>query len=129
MKQLRIILAALASFALAIPLVALTSAASVDIPFDFQANGKNFTAGKYRLEPSSTAGSVIVLRNEQGEACFMTTIPIGNPNRAETPRMEFRKTAGDHILASVYMPGGTGGRGVHTKKLPSGERVALALAR
>lgn len=128
------VLAVMVCVALAVPAAAATMV-RVEIPFAFDAAESILPAGQYVIERSLTSG-LMYLRSEKSETKVMMTVPVGNSNQAQAPRLVFEKRGATYRLAEVYMAGMNSGAGIPATKRQllvakrqSPERIVVALAR
>ena len=102
---------------------------NVNVPFDFVAGDKQLPAGRYLvrrvrfeaesallIEGAEAGARVIVLTNAAGET-------------AKRPTLTFKQYGDQHFLASVHLPGTSGGRELQESKQERDLRTAAAAGR
>ena len=77
----------------------------VKVPFAFVVNGRNFPAGKYRVERTDMSSSVLLIRGEKGNhaAAFVLTTPAAGKDPAgSAPALTFSRDENQYRLSSVW---------------------------
>ena len=76
------------------------------VPFDFQVNGREFHAGRYRVEMNAAAGTadVVSLRGQDGKAfAFVLTIPAnGHDPKGYEPALVFTRGETTYTLSQIW---------------------------
>jgi hypothetical protein len=98
-------------FAGATASAAVSNTVEVKIPFPFVANGKEFPAGQYMIQPDALSPTVLLLRGEKGKraATFMMTMPAeGGDPAGSVPALTFIRHENQLQLATVWDSGTEG---------------------
>ncbi len=83
--------------------IAYADVVTADIQFPFKAGGKEFSAGKYRLESDLQSGDII-LRNESTGKALLLPVTERLSGRDEA-LVVFDKQGDQYYLSEIYMPG------------------------
>jgi len=78
-----------------------------DIPFDFQANGHQFTAGKYNIGPEVAYGNTGVLAissKTSRESKRLGLVNLNSANGSEKGKLVFVKVNGSYKLSDIMTP-------------------------
>ena len=90
------------------------------VPFEWQANGHQFAAGKYTINKEESS-PVLCIRNENGKGAFLMTGETSGSNTS--PRLVFHRYGDHYFLAEVWAPGASGSK-VRTSLARKRKRIA-----
>jgi hypothetical protein len=82
------------------------SSLNVDIPNSFTLNDKVLPAGKYTIERSPVAESLLLLRGE-GRTMFFSTLPVLSANASKGSKLIFDKVGDSYFLSEIWVSGAT----------------------
>ncbi len=85
------------------------------IPFAFDLNGQHFDAGRYTFEARFGTGLITVTPEEGARHAFLGW-PLGDPSKAQDPKLVFYKVDDAYYLAELWLSGSGMGKGVPVKK-------------
>jgi hypothetical protein len=85
---------------------------TVDLPFAFQVNNKQFPAGKYQVNAEAGHAEVLLRSADCKQAIFSLSAPIESGKTREVPSLVFRRYDDRYFLAQIWMPGTSSGRGL-----------------
>jgi hypothetical protein len=74
----------------------------VNVPFNFEANGKTMKAGVYDVQARSNAAIIEVTNIRGGGHVFRVATPLGSPKPNTEPRLVFRCNDETCSLAQVW---------------------------
>ena len=73
-----------------------------NIPFDFEAGGKHYEAGKYSVGPLSGSSSIAIRNIEKGDMRLLGANSLGGTNDWDNPgTLTFRKVNGQYRLNQI----------------------------
>jgi hypothetical protein len=79
---------------------------SFQIPFEFQANGKQLPAGKYLVKRSPRTPLILLIQNrEQNIRMYLNIVPSGMLNQATRSTMSFKKYGESYFLSELKLQG------------------------
>jgi hypothetical protein len=96
--------------ALSVPAAAQAQSVTVNIPFDFSANGQNVPAGTYRISLQDPRYLSFVHTQSTKKQYLMLVQPTGEQNSRDGGRLIFRRYGDSNYLYQVWMPGHGAGR-------------------
>jgi hypothetical protein len=85
---------------------------TVDLPFAFQVNNKQFPAGKYQVNAGAGHAEVLLRGVDCKQAIFSLSTPIESGKARVVPSLVFRRYDDRYFLAQIWMPGTSSGRGL-----------------
>jgi len=85
---------------------------TVNLPFAFEVNNKQFPAGQYRI--AAGAGQAVVqLRGvDNKQAVFSLSLPIDSKKTREYPALIFNRYGNRYFLSQIWAAGSITGRGL-----------------
>ena len=93
-----------------------------DIQFPFKAGGKEFSAGKYRIETILQSEELTIRNEATGKAVVLSYTTRLSPRESEEGSVVFDKAGDQYYLSEIYMPGidgfglkGATGKHTHVK--------------
>ena len=99
--------------------VALTSAfaqagqpLTVDLPFAFQVNNKQFPAGKYNVTAGAGQAVVLLRSVDCKQAMFSLSMPIESKKNHADSTLVFRRYGDRYFLSQIWLRGSNSGRGL-----------------
>jgi hypothetical protein len=85
---------------------------TVNIPYKFEAGGKQFAAGQYTIDPGDPSQSVLFIRSlngkDEAELQVLTRISRGDVPTASQARVVLDKYPDKYILSEIFVPGEDG---------------------
>ncbi|MGD0774201.1 MAG: hypothetical protein ABSC05_15395 [Candidatus Solibacter sp.] len=116
MKQhiVRILHAACLCLAVSLPsaFAQASQAITVDVPFAFQVNNKQFPAGKYHLTAGAGQPALLIRGVDTKQSMFGLTSPIDSKQIREYPTLVFSRYGDRYFLSQIWAAGSTTGRGL-----------------
>ena len=92
-----------------VPLYAISSKITANIPFDFMVGNKTLPAGSYRVGRSTTMGMLVILSLDQRGSAMFHAHPVryGNPRSAKwgqdnSPKLIFNRYGDQYFLSQVW---------------------------
>jgi hypothetical protein len=83
---------------------------TVDLPFAFQVNNKQFPAGKYQVN-AEAGQSVVLLRSvDCRQSILSLSAPIQRKKTSEAPSLVFKRYDDRYFLSQIWLPGTNSGR-------------------
>jgi hypothetical protein len=95
---------------------------TVDLPFAFQVNNKQFPAGKYEVRAGAGQDPVLLRSVDCRRAIFSLSSPIYSEKNRDVPSLVFTRYDDRYFLSQIWMPGSNSGRTL----MPSREERELA---
>ena len=83
---------------------------TVDLPFAFQVNNKQFPAGKYQVKAEAGHAAVLLQGVDCKQAIFSLSTPIQSEKTREVPSLVFRRYDDRYFLSQIWTPGTDSGR-------------------
>jgi hypothetical protein len=85
---------------------------TVDLPFAFQVNNKQFPAGKYEVKAEAGQPAVLLRSVDCKRAIFSLSAPIQSEKTREVPSLVFQRYDDRYFLSQIWLPGTNRGRGL-----------------
>ncbi|HKY26764.1 MAG TPA: hypothetical protein VJM12_02335 [Pyrinomonadaceae bacterium] len=82
-----------------------------DVPFDFTVCQKQLPAGKYRVQPiTSASANVLLVRSDDGSVAeIICTHDIASPKPVSQGKLVFNRYGDQYFLAEMWFPGASTG--------------------
>jgi hypothetical protein len=87
-----------------------------NIPFDFSAGGKHFSAGEYRVNALSTPGALSIVGQDSGSGLVLSGRTQANSPSAST-KLIFHQYGTSYFLYQIWIEGEDSGRELPTTRV------------
>ncbi len=87
-----------------VPLYAISSKITANIPFDFMVGNKTLPAGSYRVGRSTTMGMMLVIQSadHRGSAFFLAHFVSAKSGQDKSAKLIFNKYGDQYFLSQVW---------------------------
>ena len=96
-----------------VPLYAISSSLTANIPFDFMVGNKTLPAGSYKVGRPNTAGMLVIQSaDHRGSAFFLAHFVSAKSGQDNSAKLIFNRYGDQYFLSQVWSGEETDGRGL-----------------